>query len=149
MARDLPATPEGALIRRVRQSARPRLSIPAAAKRAGMSEETWGHLERGYKPGIKGQGPTAFSASDQIVAHAAFALGMAPEDLEQVGRSGAAELLRTMRGPELEVMETAVDDGVVLVTVPPGLLDVDREHVKKVAEDLAAYLDSLRQDRNG
>ncbi len=147
MARDLPPTPEGALIRRVRQSARPRLSIPAAAKRAGMSEETWGHLERGYKPGAKGQGPTTFSASDQMVAHAAYAIGVTPEDLEQVDRPGAAEVLRTMRGPELEVVETPVDDGVMLVAVPPRLPDADREKVKKMAEDLAAYLDELRHDR--
>lgn len=147
VARDLPpSTPEGQLIRRVRESKRPRLSIPEAAKKAHIGEATWGNTERGYRPVGRGQPPVPFSPSAKILAHMAYELGMTPEDLRGVQRADAAEVLDEMYGPEPAPMEITVDRGTMLVGVPPTLSDEDRELVKRQAEELAAFLDRRRQD---
>lgn len=146
MARDLPPpTPEGALVRRVRESIRPRMSIPAAADRAGVSEVTWGNVERGYKGTGKDSDPIRIVATAQTLAHMAYAIGLRPADLQKVGREDAAAVLAEMVGPDLEVIETPVDRGVMLIAVSPDLPDEDREEVKRSAERLAAYLDERRK----
>lgn len=147
MARDLPKpTPEGVLIRRVRESLRPRLPVAEAAKRAEVGEVTWGNTERGYKTKGRGLDPQPFSPSPKILAHMAYALGLTPSDLDGVGRSDAAAVLAEMRGGELEpeVMEAEIDRGRIWVTVPPDLPDGDREAIRRWAEEMAARLDRGR-----
>lgn len=147
MTGDLPKpTKEGALIRRVRESIRPRLSVPAAAKRAGISDVTWGNVERGYKSGGRGKPPVPVRGSKQLIAHMAYEIGIKPGDLEEIDRADAAEVLREMQGPELDVTEIKVDRGTMLVGVPPTLPDEDREFVKQQAEELAAMLDRRRRE---
>ncbi|WP_214327890.1 helix-turn-helix domain-containing protein [Nonomuraea sediminis] len=154
MAAETPGpTPEGVLIRRTRESLRPRLPVAEAAKRAGITADTWGHVERGYRTPQKGQ-QVPVVATPSTLAHMAHAVGLKPDDLARLGALGrtnaleAAEILREMYGPEREVMSVPVDRGTMLLTVPPALSDEDREQVRRQAEDLATYLDRLRQERD-
>lgn len=97
MSPDQPApTPEGTLIRRLRESRIPRLSMREAADRIGMSEENWGHVERGYQPTGKGRPPRRVVPPDATLAAMASAVGATPERLEDIGRHDAADLLREM-----------------------------------------------------
>ncbi|WP_344317074.1 hypothetical protein [Acrocarpospora pleiomorpha] len=107
-----------------------------------MSAETWGHMERGYKPGLHGSPPTKFAPSAQILAHAAFAIGVTPADLEQVDREDAAEVLTKMISAvhppeELEADSSEIDDGRVFFLVPKGVSMDDRERIRRWAEKLA------------
>ncbi|WP_327587082.1 hypothetical protein OHA25_08725 [Nonomuraea sp. NBC_00507] len=76
----------------------------------------------------------------------AYEIGIKPGDLEEIDRADAAEVLREMQGPELDVTEIKVDRGTMLVGVPPTLPDEDREFVKQQAEELAAMLDRRRRE---
>lgn len=133
-------TPEGALIRRVRNSAKPRLTVTEAARRAGISAEMWGHIERGHRSGGQGAERVKVTAQAATLAHMADAVGVTPVGLEEAGRPDAAVILREMQGSDLQVMEVAVDRGVVLVPVPPDLSEADREEVRAIAANLAKYL---------
>lgn len=96
MADDLPRpTPEGELIRRVRNLSIPKLSIPAAAARIGLSAEQWGYVERGYYPARDGNPPRPFSPPAATLAKMAGALRISPDRLESEGqRPDAAKILR-------------------------------------------------------
>lgn len=145
-AADLPApTPEGALIRRVRESLRPRLSIPAAAQLAEVSEATWGNVERGYRTKKGGQEPVPVAGSSATIAHMAYALGIVPADLEKVGRTDAAAVLREMQGPEVEAVGVRTDRGVVIIPVPPDLSEEDREELRQWGAQMARFLDERRK----
>lgn len=149
MARDLPPpTPEGQLIRRVRESLRPRLPVAAAAERAGVGEATWGNTERGYRTMGRGAPPQPFRPSAQTLAHMAHAIGLTPADLEEVGREDAATILAEMRGPEVEVRELDRTPGRVFFTVPPGLSEEDRAAIVRWAEDMARRLGERRDERD-
>ncbi len=87
-------TAEGALLRRARQRAIPKISTAAAAKRAGTSVENWGHVERGYQSTGAGKPRRLVNPPDDTLARMAYAVHVAPEELEEVGRSAAADLLR-------------------------------------------------------
>jgi transcriptional regulator with XRE-family HTH domain len=141
-------TAEGTLIRRARESFRPRLSAAAAAKKAGISAEMWGHIERGHRSAGKGSGRVRVTPSAGTLAHMADVVGLAPSDLEEVGREDAAKILEQIQERELEVAEFPVDDGVVLVPVPPDLSAEDREVVRRKAEQLAKYLKGLSPDEH-
>lgn len=100
MSDDLPPTPEGRLIRRARERAIPKLTIRAAASRAGMSAEQWGYVERGYVPSRGGQPPRRFSPPAPTLARMASTLSVTPGELESEGqRPDAAETLREMLRP--------------------------------------------------
>ncbi|MEU8196376.1 helix-turn-helix transcriptional regulator [Microbispora amethystogenes] len=147
MARDLPSpTPEGRLIRRVRESLRPRLPVAAAAERAGVGEATWGNTERGYRTMGRNSPPQPFRPSAQSLAHMAHAIGLTPADLEEVGREDAAVILTEMRGPELQVEVRELKPGRVFFTVPPDLPEEDRQAIVRWAEDMARHLDERRKD---
>ena len=97
-------TPEGQLIRRVRDLAIPKLSIRAAAARIGMSAEQWGYIERGYFPSRGGNAPQPFSPPAATLAKMAHALRINPERLESEGqRPDAAEILREIVREEAPV----------------------------------------------
>jgi transcriptional regulator with XRE-family HTH domain len=109
MSGDAPGpTPEGQLIRQVRDLSIPRLSIRAAAKRIGLSAEQWGYVERGYRPAGAGQPPRPFSPPAATLAKMAHALEITPERLESEGqRPDAAEILREILHREVETADTA------------------------------------------
>lgn len=91
----LPApTPEGDLIRRAREAYIPRLSLRAAASRVGISVEYWGHVERGYRPGDRGRPARRVVPGAQTLAQMAYAVEVAPQELADVGRTDAADILR-------------------------------------------------------
>jgi len=97
MSDDLLPTPEGQLVRRVREMAVPRLSIRAAAASIGMSPEQWGYAERGYTPGRGGKPPRRFRPPTATLARMAHAVGVTPERLEhEGGRPDAADILHDM-----------------------------------------------------
>ncbi len=101
-------TPEGQLIRQVRDLSIPRLSIRAAAKRIGLSAEQWGYVERGYRPAGAGQPPRPFSPPAATLAKMAHALRITPERLESEGqRPDAAEILREILHHEVEAADAA------------------------------------------
>ena len=99
MARDLPPTAEGALLRKARQRIRPRLSIEAAAARASMSAENWGHVERGYQSMGRGQEPRIVIPPGPTLAHMARVVGLTPRDLAEIGRGDAADILADLITP--------------------------------------------------
>ena len=87
-----PPTAWGVLIRRARLAMRPPLSIPEAAKKAGLGKDNWGHVERGYQS-LRGEHRPAHGQA-AFVAHMAYTVGVAPDDLEETGRADAADVLR-------------------------------------------------------
>jgi hypothetical protein len=99
MADDTPSpTPEGQLIRKVRDLSIPKLTIRAAATRSGLSAEQWGYIERGYYPAKDGNPPRPFSPPAVTLAKMAYVLDIAPERLEsEAQRPDAAEVLREIR----------------------------------------------------
>jgi len=109
MSGDTPGpTPEGQLIRQVRDLSIPRLSIRTAAKRIDLSAEQWGYVERGYRPTGAGQPPRPFSPPAATLAKMAHALRITPERLESEGqRPDAAEILREILQREKESTDSA------------------------------------------
>lgn len=89
----MPRTPEGRLIRRFRRQAR--LSIPAAAARAGISAEHWGNIERGYRTVSAAEREDVAGLAD-VIALMARAVGVPAALLESEGErpDAAAELRR-------------------------------------------------------
>jgi transcriptional regulator with XRE-family HTH domain len=130
-------TPEGQLIRRVRDLSIPKLSIRAAAERIGLSPEQWGYIERGYRPTGAGQPPRPFSPPAATLARMACALDISPERLESEGqRPDAAEILREMIVPALG--EPPMGEG------PRS--DADRPYAMKVLTRLLELAKELRVD---
>jgi hypothetical protein len=82
--------PEATLIRLAREAAN--IKAPAAAKVAGISPARWSQVETGYETRLGNARPVR--APDGTLAHMAFAVGLAPHRLDQVGREGAADVLR-------------------------------------------------------
>lgn len=148
---DLPEpSPEGVLIRRVRESLRPRLPVAEAAKRAGVGEATWGNTERGYRKPGRLLDPLPFRPSAKILAHMAHAIGLTPEDLHEVGRADAAAVLAEMRGPDVESPSTTLPAAVrriraVAQSEGKTVGEVLLEH--GLPADELAVPDSLPQDR--
>jgi transcriptional regulator with XRE-family HTH domain len=97
--------PEGQLIKAA-LTASP-LTQRAAAKRAGISDTRWRQIVSGYQA-IGGQ-KVPFRSRDETLARMARAVGVSPEQLEAVGRAGAAAALR-----EVEVAEQEAES----VTLP-------------------------------
>ncbi|MEV0586358.1 helix-turn-helix transcriptional regulator [Nonomuraea sp. NPDC050310] len=148
MASELEAGGEGALIKLARTSMRPRLSVAEAAVRAGVSPDTWGHVERGYRIRAKG-GRVPVVTTAATLAHMAEVVGLKPADLEEVGRRDAAEVLARMTRPPTTVLPVEVDRGHMLVSIPETLSDEDRELIKRQAEEFAAHLDRVRKGDSG
>lgn len=99
--------PEGRLLRLARESHRPRkLSVRSAARRAGVSESHWRHVEAGYEP--KGGMEVPVRAAASTLARMAQAVGVTPDQLTGTGRADAAESLRELRqqpADDLEALE--------------------------------------------
>ncbi len=139
-------TPEAALIRRVREGLCPRLPVAEAAKRAGISAETWGAVERGYRKPRRDQPPIRVIPTAQTLAHMAHAVGLTPADLEKVDREDAAAILAEMQGAP-EVASIKLDRGRMWFTVPAELPDEDREVIRRWAEEMAERLHRRSTER--
>lgn len=115
-------TPEGKLI----QAAIKRAGISArqAADRAGMSEGRWRQIANGYQVVSKGTYIPVEGPPDTVAAMARVA-GIAPDELDAVGREDAAAALRDMQ-PETDASPSvaSVWDGVL---VGEGPLREDEE----------------------
>src|SRR6478752_4558052 len=119
MPRDLPSTAEGTLLRRARERIRPKASIATAAKQAGVSPENWGHVERGYQSMGKEQPPRTVIPPAPTLAHMAHAVGVTPDELEQIGRTDAADILRDLQPqPSLAQVATTISDIRDFATLP-------------------------------
>lgn len=134
MADELPRpTPEGKLIRQVRSLSIPKLSIPAAAARIGLSAEQWGYVERGYYPARDGNPPRPFSPPAATLAKMAHALRITPERLETEGqRPDAAENLREILRDQPQNDKPSLSD---LANRPDLLGEID-EAIEKLREIL-------------
>lgn len=88
--------PEAVLIRLVRQAAK--VSVAAAAKRAGISTARWTQIEQGYET-RDGERRPAWGPPDTL-AYMASAIDLPPGRLETEGkRPDAAAVLREMQRP--------------------------------------------------
>ncbi|WP_195166918.1 helix-turn-helix transcriptional regulator [Mycobacteroides abscessus] len=84
--------PEAALIRRLRTAMTPKLSIRAAAADVGISEARWRQVESGYQTVRAGvQEPVIAPA--ETLARMANGVDATPDQLRDVGRADAAEVL--------------------------------------------------------
>jgi hypothetical protein len=86
--------PEGELIDRLRKSRLPKMSATKAANLAGMSEGWWRQLIKGHQARNGLYIPAV--AADDTLARMAAVVGATPEQLEDVGRDGAAVVLRAL-----------------------------------------------------
>jgi hypothetical protein len=146
MATDEPgATPEGLLIKRVRESLRPRVTVAEAAKRAEISAEMWGHIERGHRSAGRDAGRVQVRARAATLARMAFEVGASAQALKEAGRVDAAEVLTQMQSRDLEVENVEVGPARVFFAVRPGLPEEDREAVRRWAEEIA---EKMYQARN-
>jgi hypothetical protein len=93
-----PPTVEGHLIREARESLRPRLSIAAAADRAGISEKQWGDIERGYNRRAGEERFTRVKARADTLAAMVMVVPLSPGEIEQIirARPEAAKALRSV-----------------------------------------------------
>ena len=96
---ELQPPPEADLIRvaRLARGLSPEKAAELTPIRLGGAR--WRHIERGYEPK---KPPKPVRAPDKTLAHMARVVGVTPERLEEVGRSGAAEILREIARQEAE-----------------------------------------------
>ena len=149
MSEEVPgATPEGQLIRRVRDLSIPKLTIRAAAERIGLSTEQWGYIERGYRPARAGEPPRPFSPPAATLAKMAHALRITPERLESEGqRPDAAEILREILHREVEAADAATPAALPVPAGPPGWMAEDAARSaanRPYADRIRGALDLLR-----
>jgi transcriptional regulator with XRE-family HTH domain len=149
MSEDVPGpTPEGQLIRRVRDLSIPRLTIRAAAERIGLSAEQWGYIERGYRPARAGEPPRPFSPPAATLAKMARALRITPERLESEGqRPDAAEILREILHREVEAADAATPAALPVPGEPPGWMASDEARTaanRPYADQIRGRLNLLR-----
>lgn len=149
-----PRTPEGRLIRRARRKAR--LSIPAAAALAGISEEHWGNVERGHRTPAAGEREDV-TGTDEMIADMARAVGVPADRLAAGGedggnRPGAARLLREADGPRdlsEEEEHAAVVDAVRRLYPGDRVAESIVTQWHKPREQVQRELDNWRASQSG
>jgi hypothetical protein len=111
---ELSSPPWGILLKRARESRRPKkLSMRAAAIRADVSETTWRHTEGGFE--VKGGQRLPYRVGASTLARMALAVAIRPAELSATGREDAAIVLADMlaRGePDELTPECVVERGV-------------------------------------
>ncbi|AKK11048.1 hypothetical protein [Corynebacterium uterequi] len=107
MSEMIPPSPEGLLIRSTRENLVPRLSIRAAASVAGISESRWRQIEKGSQRAAGADVPAI--ASDELLGTMAHVVELTPEDLQAVGRAGAAKYLAQLNAIERDRNRMDVD----------------------------------------
>jgi hypothetical protein len=122
------------LIRLARKAAG--LSIAAAvdAAIADIGISRWSQIENGYE--IKRGRAQPVRGRDDTVAHMAYAVGIAPHRLDQVGRSDAGDVLREILRQRAEAAD-----------LPPGInLDGLTPEQMRLVDDFVAMLRSRSPD---
>lgn len=100
-------TPEGALIRVARKARG--INVKEAARRVPirLGESRWYHIEAGT------EGKEALVvAPPETLAHMAHVVGVMPEQLAEVGRGDAAEILREILRQEVSATYAATVDAI-------------------------------------
>jgi transcriptional regulator with XRE-family HTH domain len=100
--------PEAALIRIAREARG--LSHAEASERITiqMGGRRWRQIEDGYESTKSGK---RASAGDMQLAHMASVVGVTPDELEEVGRGGAAQVLRRILLEDAQEDPYALRDG--------------------------------------
>jgi hypothetical protein len=73
---------------------KPKLAVREAARRAGHGEARWRQITQGYQS-VSGQ-YVPVRAPAETIARMARVVGVTPEQLEEVGRTDAADELRNL-----------------------------------------------------
>jgi hypothetical protein len=141
-----PPPPEARLIRSAREAMIPKLSIPAAADRIGISEEHWGNIERGHKSAGRGQPKIRVTADASLLAKMAAAVRVTADRMESAGqRPDAAEILRKDREERGGILAPAPDPAWHPEPVPGGHFSVlDVAAAEPFAAVLREQYDELR-----
>ncbi|MEN3225204.1 helix-turn-helix domain-containing protein [Mycolicibacterium porcinum] len=85
--------PEAEFLERLRTAAKPSLSVRAAAKEAGISDSRWRQIIKGYRQETKDLRIPVRAPADTL-ARMATVVQASPEELDAVGRSDAADIMR-------------------------------------------------------
>jgi transposase-like protein len=129
--------PEGALITQALESKRPKLSVRAAAPRAGIGEARWRQIVKGYQT-VSGT-DVPVRAPDDTLARMAQVVGVTPEQLIKANRPEAAEELRNL--PPLE--EPGTDEPSVAELAER--LERQERTTARLSEENAALRRMLRE----
>lgn len=130
MADDTAPPPEAVLIKRARQ-ARGISPEDAATRTTVIKSRRWRQIESGHDRGRPVRG------DDDVIAHMASVVGLAPEQLAAVGRAEAAEVLREiLRQAERRRQATAM----------PGVAPSELPQVRAFLEGLRRRDDSRPED---
>lgn len=104
--------PEAMLLKRVRKARQ--MTIPQAARLAGISASRWSQIENGYER--KNGEPVPVQAPTGTMAHMASALGITAAQLIEVGRGDAVEVLG-----EIERITTSASTSTHVSSVAGGV----------------------------
>lgn len=108
--------PEGALIKTALK--RSRLSARKAATLAGISEGRWRQIMNGYQTVSRGM-HIPVVGPDETLAAMADVVDVAPEQLVEAGRPGAAEVLRLVRAEQAKRNSEPTDEELAATTTDP------------------------------
>lgn len=149
---EVPPPPEADLIRiaRLARGLSPEAAADQTPIRLGGAR--WRHIERGYEPK---KPPRAVRAPDKTLAHMAHTVGVAPERLDEVGRGGAAEILREILRGEAEAASplepmTSRELQILadIVTSTAEKLDLTEEELEEAFRRARLRLERNRTARN-
>ncbi|AKJ72131.1 hypothetical protein GMA1_34 [Gordonia phage GMA1] len=107
-----PTQPEEArIIDHAQKTAVPAISMRKAAEMAGISDGRWRQIVKGYQG--TGQGRIPVVAPSETVARMALVVGVTDSQLEDAGRTDAAEVLRKLLAsseqPDVELSTVPID----------------------------------------
>lgn len=128
--------PEGVLIQRVMQQRG--LSASRVARLAGISPERWRQITNGYEAAGRGQRVEVIAPAGTL-AKMAHAIGISPEQLEEAGRTDAAQVLRDLQQVQPQPV-TSLDVSVLRAIANSP----DRpEHLRRIAEGLIPMVEMV------
>ena len=139
--------PEGALIERLRNEARPTMSGRAAAATAGISPSRWTQIIRGYKQETADLRVPVRAPADTL-ARMARAVGATPDQLREVGREDAADELVVLYDKAREFREVKQQLGEIYDAMQrqPDEASVRAEgRIRSAARLLDSATDALAQ----
>ena len=129
-----PQPPEGLLLQRARD--RRHLSQRAAARKAGMSDGRWRHIESGYQTVSAGV-HAAVRAPAGTLARMAASLGVTAAELIDAGREDAAKELATVASPAVAGREPSVEQlAAYLAALPEDDADLVVGRARRRADEM-------------
>lgn len=133
------APPEGVALEQARRRAG--LSQNEAGRKAGISGTRWRQIVSGVQPSGGGQIPVTGNA--RTVARMAWAVGLAPEELDEAGRDDAASELRDLLAEHPELRELRAEISALMAELPPKR----RARLERLIAEEEAELERLRVER--